>query len=291
MKLRFRLWSPSFSSILLVVLSAAAPFHARATSIVAYVSPSEVLIAADSKVYGTDMKRTVFFEECKIRLAGKFVYASAGLAVYPKLRFNVWEIVSKALQDKRTLREATLASTDALKAAVVPVLEKMKRDEPDMFKAQILKGDGEFLQIIFAGLEGGKPVMYARGLQVVFDSNQKILIRVNNASCDENCVEGETNWFFLGEADAIDRFMKHNEGKITFNDVAEAIKYLVQLEIDDPEASKKVGAPIDVIRVSARGIEWVQKKRSCDETRARLFTLETPPRGPRGRRLHDSPIL
>jgi hypothetical protein len=66
----------------------------------------------------------------------------------------------------------------------------------------------------------------------------------------------------LGQNEAIKRFEKTNPNLLKDGPV-KAVRTLISIEIADKP--NDVGPPIDVLHITKRGAEWIQKKPECTE--------------------------
>ncbi len=66
----------------------------------------------------------------------------------------------------------------------------------------------------------------------------------------------------MGKHEAIDRDLPKKPG-IWKNDPVEVVRELLQIEVaSEPET---VGPPIDILRITQRGSEWIQEKEICED--------------------------
>ena len=127
--------------------------------------------------------------------------------------------------------------------------QKSKRS--DLYRRTMEDGDVP-LSVLLAGKENGSPVFYVCG----FKTDGSILA--------EDRSSGEfTVW--MGKANAIVRFFESNRKGPIFKSPEETVRTLIQLEIDDPSDNRAVGAPIDIVRITPKSTQWVQKKPECGE--------------------------
>ena len=77
--------------------------------------------------------------------------------------------------------------------------------------------------------------------------------------CPGDCPNGVYS-FFLGERSAIDRYVV-DHGRALRMSPEDGAQFLVKLEID--AGAPGVGGPVDAVRVSSSGAEWLSVKPEC----------------------------
>jgi hypothetical protein len=244
--------------ILCAVFAPIFAFGARATTIVAVKTDSEIVIGADSKVTDT-FGNTTGKQACKIVQSGSAFFAYAGFAFNRKTNFSVPQIAADALKIKpnATLTEKTALLTGVVASRLFTELQILKRDDWDTYREKI---EGKiFLRILVAGFENGKPALFVRQFRAVQVSPQIIGVSVLPDDCGADC-RGEFVTRFLGETAAIDGLPEETPD-FWKSGLAAGVKSLLKTQIAARE--EYVGAPIDILRVTARNAEWIQKKPLC----------------------------
>jgi hypothetical protein len=114
---------------------------------------------------------------------------------------------------------------------------------------------------VLFGLEENVLVLLTREFQAAVSDSGKVSLHVNKRhNCPgDDCPLGEIA-IYLGAHDAIDRFRGENPDSYAVG-LVKAVRQLVQLEIDDRPDS--VGPPIDVLRITKDGPEWIEHKKEC----------------------------
>ncbi len=233
-------------------------FPSRATTIVAVKTPKEILIGADSKVTDTFGNASVN-QACKIVQAGKIFFAYAGFARDTQTGFNIPQIAADALNQKPEL--SIIERTDILTKTVV---EKLNIELPllkqNSFPTYREKIDGKtFLRILVAGFEKNKPVMLVRQFRFGQTADQTFGVIVSNNDCGEACT-GKIITRFLGETDAIDGLPEETKD-FWKEGFAAGVRKLIETEI--AARDEYVGAPIDILQITAKRAVWIQKKPLC----------------------------
>ena len=232
---------------------------ARATTIVVARTASEIIIGADSKVtdvFGNELSRRA----CKIRQVGNLFVAIEGLEVDRQTGFSAPEIATRALTSKASAPAAEKMSLlmGYLVSALLTELAHLKTHEPQTYFKKI-EGGQLFLRLIVAGYERGKPLIFVRSFRALQYNPGQIGVAVIPDDCLEDC-RGEVVTKFLGESEAIDG-LPEETGGFWKDGVAEGVRRLIETEI--AARSEYVGPPIDIVRITKSGAQWIQRKKEC----------------------------
>ena len=232
---------------------------ARATTIVVARSANEIVIGADSKVtdsYGNDVNRRA----CKIRQVGNLFIAFEGLEVDRKTGFNVPEISTTALnfRPSGSMSEKISILTGFLVSELLVELSHLKAQEPDTYFKKI--GGGQlFLRLIIAGFEKGKPLVFVRSFRALQYNPGQIGVSVIPDDCLDDCKDTVVTRF-LGESDAIDGLPEETPDFWKAG-LSDGVRRLIETEI--AARSEYVGPPIDIVRITKSGVQWVERKPEC----------------------------
>ncbi len=231
-------------------------FSAGGTSIVVIRTPSDVSMAADSVGTFGHETRVV----CKVHSAQGVFLAIAGIDNDLVTKFNVAKVVFKSIQSRKTFIGKMSAAITALKSALRSEALVLKNTRPTDF-ANLIDPEKGDLSIILFGMESGTPVAIAQSFHVSENSNGTItVVLTKTARCPgKDCPNGFYT-FELGKHEAIDNFAATHSGAHLGNP-ADAARMFVQLEID--AHADGVGPPIDLLRVSASGLELIKHKEGC----------------------------
>lgn len=240
-------------------------FPAHATTIVVARSANEIVIGADSKVtdaFGNDLKR----RECKIRQVGNLFIALEGLEIDRKTGFSVREISTAALQlrpaDSATEKISILMGY--LVSGLLVELPYLKNHEPEAYFKKI-EGGQLFLRIIVAGFENGRPLVFVRSFRALQYNPGQIGVAVIPDDCLENC-KGTVVTRYLGESDAIEG-LPEETSNFWRAGLSAGVRSLIETEI--AARNEYVGPPIDIVRISKSGLQWIERKPECQEINAR----------------------
>jgi hypothetical protein len=249
------------TTLLLILLSVFSNVASAQTSIVAVRTPNEMVVGADSKgQLGGD--RLYNIPLCKIVKANNLFFAISGLSHDPATSFDANAVAIQASQSEGTIHDR---ATEFEKLIVMPLtraLKEIRRDYPMNYNRDFVGKPA--LQIIFFGFERNLLVLLAREFEGrTSDSGGLPYVRITKRlNCPgEACPLGEMA-VYLGQAEAINRFRRENPDSYAVG-LVKAVRHLIQLEIDD--VPDKVGPPIDVLRITRTGAEWIERKKECPD--------------------------
>jgi hypothetical protein len=245
------------------------PSTALATSIVAVRDNDEIIIGADSKttlVAGSSAGEAGSITKCKIIQAEDLFFASAGSAgvgpaefpgdVYPE--FDLKKIISEGLNGYDRIEEKMRVLETVLVASLTKIAEKARQDNPAFFLTRFASHPA--LTIIVGGLDKGELVLMVRTFRLVVSPSGSLSFEIGRFSCPGDCQEPVIT-VFEGRTDAIRKYLEQHKLFLHYADPVKAVRDLVGIEIsEDPSF---VGPPIDILRLTKRGAEWIQRKPLC----------------------------
>ena len=244
--------------LLWLTLWTLSPEHSAAqTTIVAVRTPEEIVIGADSKMM--DLRDRSFDSTiCKIRKIDDLFFAFAGFLDIPGLQSDLTEVVREASRSGDSITEKIETFDGLIVRDWSQGLPDIRDDHPELYR-QKLRGK-IVLQIAFAGIERGKPLLFMRYLKVVERGDVPSIV-IYKKQCPGDCPLGKV-YAFLGHTGAL---KEHMAGGTDIWDAgyAEGIRRLITIQMEaEPE---HVGPPIDILRLDSTGYEWIQKKPECFE--------------------------
>ena len=240
---------------LLVLLSGSA----YATTIIVARTPNEIVIGADSKVtdaYGNDLNKRA----CKIRQFGNLFIAIEGLEIDRQTGFSVPDIANNALTSKAAMSTSDKVSVlmGFLVSNLLTELAHLKAHEPQTYFKKI-EGGQLFLRMVVAGFENGRPLLFVRSFRALQYNPGQIGVAVIPDDCLDEC-KGAVVTRFLGESDAIEGLPEETQDFWKAG-LSDGVRKLIETEI--AARSEYVGPPIDIVRISANGAQWIQRKKEC----------------------------
>ena len=240
----------ALAAVLLAGLFAATP---TATTLAILRTSNQLVIAADSLLTLYDGRPQ---QVCKIRRHDDVVFATAGLVVSSEGVLDTHQVITDVLRRPVTWTEHVQTIEDRLQEPLLRTLRRLRRELPDEFRRQILQGF--VLHVTLAAFRYGHPVLEMREFFVETNGPHEIRIRVKRISCPGQC-RREIEIFGVGETEALMRAVR--EMRQFPPDLAAFGRELVTRQIrSTPEF---VGPPVDIIRIAADGVHWVNRKPSC----------------------------
>ncbi|HYA26566.1 MAG TPA: hypothetical protein VEE82_01075, partial [Thermodesulfovibrionales bacterium] len=243
---------------------------AFATSIVAVRNNDEIVIAADSKTILTPVGDSVGEPEsvakCKIVQAGNLFFASAGSAGIGSVEFdgnvdsvfNLKEVIAKGLAGEGRIVDKVNNLEKVLVITLAQIAEKARQDNVAFFMERFIKYP--IHSVIIAGLDNEELVLMVRTFKLIISPSGSLSFEIGRFACPGDC-QAPFVTIFEGQTEAIRKFLQENEYFLYYTDPTIAVRNLVELEVSkDPSF---VGPPIDILRLTREGAEWIQRKSLC----------------------------
>lgn len=231
--------------------------HAQ-TSIVAALGPHEVVIGADSKrkisefdPSGSLVGVTAALV-CKIQTAEGFYFGCSG----PCGEVDVTSIIVQASRRPGTIqRKVELA---------VPLIEdtlnNMLRDKSQNALRRYASKP-TILQLLFVGIQGQTPLILGVDFHLRKSPSGFSITAGETQSCEKT--SDACTHLAIGKTDAIANFSR-KKGSMDFLARVQpvvGVERLIQMEID--EEGDDVGPPIDILRITRSGAQWIKRKSQC----------------------------
>ena len=234
---RLRMWR-LFVSVVLVPV-AINNTTAEATTVLVYVQQNEILFAADSR--GVIRGRPTTDGMCKVRNFGEIAFAASGtmsrfVANQVEPDFSLFRIAT--VLQRATPGEMLSTRIDRFASALMEAFAKSASLTRDIFAQK-----EEPTTYLLGFFDQERPVVFSRKLPHNEADNfvdVGVLIK-------------------LGMQDAIG-----NES-VAANEVDVHARLVEIIQIQARSTPDKVGGPVDVLRLTADGSEWLEKKPGCPE--------------------------
>jgi len=246
---------------------------ARGTLITFAYDETNIFIAADSRIV-KDGK--AIDDACKIKQVGPWFMARAGwFETRPS---------TKTIQDR-------LVEADPLGLDLPKTVANMKTNIANEFTflvkankslypetySNIVGGPGELADVLVCGFKDGKPCIELTFWKLRFENNGDPFV---TAELDKFPTAPKGRVFqVLGQNGAIRNAMeKDPRFLLQHPDSAELLRYCAELELRSlPSSDPKqyVGTPIEIIHITNRRVEWIQKSPHCED----ILTFETLKKG------------
>jgi hypothetical protein len=211
------------------------------TTGVAVLTPTRAVLAIDSRITltsGDVVQRGS--DECKLRPAGNFYVALAGLNDHAATNFDAWRSIRDAAAGALTVADAAASVELRLAPELRIVLRNIQAADLGAFSRRFAQAH---VAVVIAGIERGQPVMAVRAF--IPDPNGDLRILRPSGSV-----------IVFGEHDAIDAAYRDVPALVRAVGPAQAARQLVQWEIDRNPA--RVGPPITILELTRYGATWVQ---------------------------------
>jgi hypothetical protein len=229
---------------------------ALGTTIVEIRTPDEVVIAADSLgTFESNSSSATQKPVCKIRRAGNFYFAVAGIVNDPDHDFDIQKLVGRGLAESTRTEEALKLVEDSLAPAVLAELPPLKDHDPAGY-AKLIKGK-RAVSIVVATIDRGVPIAEGISVGLSFSPSGSVQTETSHIVCPGDCPNG-IEFIKAGEARAIDDYLAAGGVRMVARDLAE---FLVQLEIDAGAPGAR--GPIDVLQLRRTGQPLIQSKPDC----------------------------
>ena len=231
----------------LAAMAVTLPAPGNATTVVALLDQHHHrIVLADDGLVGQYYAGTSQ-AACKLIVKPDCAFAMAGLLGKPKPYFSLQELGANACAVPGSLKEKADAFLTLASDPVNSLAQYLRENEPKFYETFNGNG-GEFVYVVFAGVQDGAPVAYARGFKIASDGS------VNPVSHDITATGA--GGFFAGFNDHIAAYLKAHPNWAHKDSVATARK-LIELEIAaHPDG---VGQPISILTVDHKGKQkWVE---------------------------------
>ncbi len=247
---------------------------AFATSIVAVRNDNEIVIGADSKTMltGGDGSRLEpeSIEKCKIVQVGNLFFASAGSAGIGSVEFfgntdpefNMKEAIAKGLGGKGDIADKVKKLERVLVGNLTQIAEKARQDNAAFMLKRFV--NQPIHTVLIAGSDNNDLVLMVRTFNLIVSPSGYLSFEIGRYSCPGDCREPSIA-IFEGKTEAIRNYLQENGYFLNSMDPAIAVRDLVGLEISKEPSS--VGPPVDILRLTRKGAEWIQRKPLCPDIR------------------------
>ena len=232
------------------------------TTIIALRDANQIIVGADSLVGNTAKK-----SDCKIRQVGSYFIAFAG---YPFIntptpeRFDIIDIFRQSIQGNQgTLKDKMLIFEPSIEAKLRTILELTRGARKELFNTLYMQRDKIVLSVIVAGVEKKIPIFSTIEYQIVSSLDEPVRLKATPldftyAFPPNNPPDG----ILYGNHLEIEKIIKE-EGIPKNIDPITTVLQWINLEIKaNPD---RVGPPIDILRITPQGAEWIQQKKEYKE--------------------------
>lgn len=222
-----------------------------ATSIVVLITRDYIVLGADSKrlILNDQSDVTARQSVCKIRKAGNYCYALAGFVASRSTGFSADSLVQAHLQTTTDYNKAIAAIKRAIKKALRRELQYQKDNQPASFSKKAIKEP--VLEIVVLRMENNVPAVQIIGFELT--DAETITVTDYTASCPGDCPTQPVQVYFLGEYNGMEKYLDQNRA---LTDPVALVEQLITVQSKTTPSS--VGGPVNVIKFSAAGVEWLK---------------------------------
>src|ERR1700754_3333054 len=227
------------------------------TCIVGILTSEQLTFGADSlRSYQNGKQEHI----CKIVQARKIFFTSSGLSIHSESKFSIQSLCRTAIKKGKTIDKS------------IKILEKIARQPLlRVYKSAFAKDQHYFNSVIkenpvsvaIFGLEEKKLILRAVAFKPI-EENGRIAIHIKRT--DFKGEEGDEASICLGCPSVIDLAWSPTMPDPQVDPVAYikyAINWAIAHEAGIGDGKKLIGGPIDILRVSKQGSQWIQKKAEC----------------------------
>ena len=213
---------------------------AHATVIAVYRSSDEVIIAADS-LRTVETVPPLRILVCKIRSFGDIVFASSGRSSLPGGVFSLDAMTANLRADKSIVSGGVRNRISRFEKYTVAAFKRVHNQSRQV-------GPISFTYIL-SFVEEGEPIVYSKTLKSV-DGKAEIG-GVQTVAEDQVLLVGQPEY-------------RNHRSSVRVRENATPSELLEAVIVHQAQGlPEKVGRPVDIIRIAASGVEWLQRKPNC----------------------------
>lgn len=261
-----------FSFLAAFAVVSLAATAALATSIVAIKSGDDIFIGVDSKLL---IEKDVAVSHCKISRMNDVYLVFSGIPSLPASTFNAYTIAEKSFAGSGSIT-ARLATFDrAVQGELQTAFEKLRATDDKLF-SRWYAADVQnriAMQILAAGAEKNKTVLAMIEYRIVSQKNEPVKLQSIMQEIVPKPGSNQPKILFLGMHDAISDLLKKKDFFSDFDEVRNINEWIGAQIAAEPAL---VGGPIDIIKISPKKTEWLQRKDQCPEIEALSTMTKTP---------------
>lgn len=225
-----------------------------ATTIVIYITPDFVIMAADSKAVYTNAKtlQQTSGTVPKIYKSGNIYFSLAGLTLNEIQLFDVAKISGLAFKNTGNINAAIKKIKVAVGNALLNYLTNQKKNNPELFKNN-LTAEKFITSIGIVSLKNNKPYTHLIGFMVT-DAPQ---IKIRTEEDEYASGSKRDAVYYLGTSAEINRYI--NTIRSNNLEPVRFVEKLMNLQIS--KTPDLVSPPIDIIKITPKETIWVRRKK------------------------------
>ncbi|MFL6276896.1 MAG: hypothetical protein ACJ74G_17050, partial [Blastocatellia bacterium] len=198
----------------------------------------------------------------KVIKSGNFYCGFAGMAKDDITGFDVIGLFNKAVNAGGNFIDIINRFQNIVLEPLARAWEGIKRDDPTKYDEKVSGGDSVILQIVVGTIENAIPKLTAIDFAATPGEKGPRPIKPFPTNCPGDC-PGEFQIVALGEFDAIAKYDTTNPTFKIKNAPLRVACFFIGLEAD--ARKDKVGFPVDIVRITSKGAEWIQIKNKCPD--------------------------
>ncbi len=196
---------------------------------------------------------------CKIASERSVFFAASGHYHYHTAHYewDLYKLAARAIKSGgNSVKGSARAFAVQASAPLSRELERDRKDSPQNYQ-HVTKRGPEVLQIVFFGMEEGKPAFSGVYFSIDDDTRPTIKVRARVEHCPGDACKDGLGGPMLGEYDAVTRLLQSRSVTLFWAYDEDTVRKGIEAEIADKPDS--VGPPIEIISIDAKGVHWVDK--------------------------------
>ncbi|TDH29010.1 hypothetical protein EXU57_02750 [Segetibacter sp. 3557_3] len=224
------------------------------TTIVIYITPEFVMMAADSKGVFTTVSgnRESVAMVSKIYQRSNVYFSMAGVTSNNSQNFNVARLIDAELQNFTTWPEVTNRIKRSVERALLPYLNYIKSANNNLYRNNLVASD-YFTSVCLIGIKNKTPYAHLLGFKVT--DGATINVTTEEISYGKGNLKDAV--YYLGQKTAINKYMQSVQ-RVTMTP-EKFVEKLVSVQA--ASTPKLVGGPIDILRITPSGVKWIRRKK------------------------------
>jgi hypothetical protein len=269
--MEFMISNPARLALLITALFTLLANRGQATLVVVMRTDSAVFAGADSRLFE---RPTV--SVCKIRQCGTAFVAFAGLVGGEVGCWQEGDLRNERIDVFSVVQEfcsvAPLGVRNIASKFGEMFRNRLQRhtERRRVFVGGIIK-DTEDMEVdaVFFGIQDGAPLI----IKTYFEVRDDGTVNPITETCPPDCEVGDS--VTIGEKDAALNYIHAQNELAPSSDPVQTIRRMIAIEAEATH-NVSVGGPIDILRVTSKGAEWIQRKPECQDIEAPLVLAATP---------------
>lgn len=245
---------PILGLLQVATLGVACAAASSATTLVALWSPHGLLLGADSRVTTDFSGKTVVGTACKIGRQDSSFFAFSGLVDDRITNYHVESLAQEAIAQGGEVEAQLSRFLELAEGPLSRAVSLIRQQSPEQY--DYLRQGHPVLQAIFGFVEHGPPVLAVAGFGLTAEGKLAAFSRVI-ARGDDGL---GPRLIYAGQQSRIRAYLDSHRDWASGGET-DLVRRLIQLEITSSDGA--VGGPVDLVRLTAAGAEWVQRKSQC----------------------------